>query len=180
MRTATPADAFAIARLHARSWRTTYRGILADAYLDGPVDEDRLALWQARLSRPHEQMVSLIERGGELEAFVCVFLDRDPEWGALLENLHVEARARARGLGRALMLTAADFVTRSRPGSRLHLWVYEGNHPACRFYEHLGASLTARHREPAPDGSEVHALRYAWTDPCDLARATGGPAIRNR
>ena len=41
-------DANAIAAVHAESWRTAYRGILSDAYLDGPIDAERRRLWRAR------------------------------------------------------------------------------------------------------------------------------------
>ena len=34
IREATPEDARAIATVHVASWRTTYRGLLRDAYLD--------------------------------------------------------------------------------------------------------------------------------------------------
>ena len=41
-REATRADAMAVARLHAESWRVHYRGAYRDAYLDGDVVEDRI------------------------------------------------------------------------------------------------------------------------------------------
>lgn len=47
-RVAHPADADAIAGLHAASWRENYRGILSDAFLDGEVEADRAALRQER------------------------------------------------------------------------------------------------------------------------------------
>ena len=43
-------DAAAIATLHAESWRTAYRGLVPDAFLDGPVVEDRMHLWRKRLN----------------------------------------------------------------------------------------------------------------------------------
>ena len=83
-----------------------------------------------------------------------------------------------RYLLRRWVAEGAAYVARSRPRSRLHLWVYEGNDPACRFYERLGAMLTARHEEAAPDGGTVHALRYAWDEPAELARVAAAGAAR--
>lgn len=47
-RQATPDDAPAIALLHAESWRMHYRGAYADDYLDGPVYDERAAVWHSR------------------------------------------------------------------------------------------------------------------------------------
>lgn len=44
-REATSADIEGIANLHATSWRFAYRGSYSDAYLDGPVFEERRQVW---------------------------------------------------------------------------------------------------------------------------------------
>ena len=45
LRVAGRSDAAAIAALHADSWRRHYRGAYSDAFLDGDVHADRLAVW---------------------------------------------------------------------------------------------------------------------------------------
>jgi len=118
----------------------------------------------------------LIEQQAELAAFVCVLLDSDPEWGALLDNLHVAARWRGQRLGSRLMGSAAAWVISQRPDSRLHLWVYEKNRAACKFYESLGGEAGNRMTEDAPDGSRVDVVRYGWRNLSALqtaAEATG-------
>ena len=52
---------------------------------------------------------------------------------------------------------------------RLHLWAYEQNLSARRFYERLGGVITLRHAELALDGTEVNAVRYCWSDLSGLA-----------
>jgi hypothetical protein len=49
-RAATGADAMAVATLHAESWRVHYRGAYRDEYLDGDVIQDRIRVWEERLS----------------------------------------------------------------------------------------------------------------------------------
>ncbi len=167
VRLATPADAVAIASLHAESWRTTYRGILRDEFLDGPIDANRRAHWDARLS-PNASgvlpFVALAEVDAVPQAFVCVFLDADATWGALLDNLHVSPGCKGRGLGRRLMGEAVRWIRQQRPQSRMHLWVYEQNDPARRFYERLGGVINERCLHVAPDGSHVDAIRYGWEE----------------
>jgi GNAT superfamily N-acetyltransferase len=171
IRTAGIADADAIAQLHTRSWQSTYRGILSDAFLRGPLSENRHMLWRTRLSISDsvDQFVLVDEQGGAIRGFACAFLRADPEWDCLLDNLHVVPDLKGRGLGRHLMGAVAERVLRSNSAGRLHLWAFEQNLVARRFYERLGGIITGRHVEVAPDGSEVNALRYCWSDLSGLA-----------
>ncbi len=167
VRLATPADAPAVAALHVESWRSAYRGILSDEFLAGPIDADRRALWEARFSpdtsseRPY---VAVAEDDGALQGFVCVLLDADPTWGALLDNLHVLPSAKGQGLGRRLMSEASRWILEQRPESRMHLWVFEENLSARRFYERLGGLINGAHIHESPDGSRAPAVRYGWQD----------------
>lgn len=165
-RPASVADVAAIARLHAASWQTAYRGILSDAFLDGPVLDDRLAVWHSRLSAaPHaRQFVLLAEQGGELVGFVCVFLDADPKWGAFLDNLHVRPDRQGQGLGRRLMAEAAGWVRQEQPAMGLYLLVFEKNTRARAFYEQIGGQKVEELSYHTVDGTELLIVRYAWDD----------------
>ena len=82
-----------------------------------------------------------------MRGFACAYLEADPEWGCLLDNLHVVPDLKGKGLGRQLMTAVAEQVWRSNPHGRLHLWAYEQNLAARRFYERLGGAVTLRHAE---------------------------------
>ena len=164
IRPAVASDAACIASLHARSWQTAYRGILRDEFLESPVIANRLQLWRERLSDspPHNQYIILSEHGREIHGFACAYLDADPQWGTLLDNLHVAPGQKGRGLGAQLMAIVARKVQRDGLTPALHLWVYEQNLSARRFYGRLGGIAADRVAEAAPDGGRVNAVRYAW------------------
>jgi GNAT superfamily N-acetyltransferase len=170
IRGAHSADAPAIAQLHAESWRVAYRGILRDDFLDGPVFANRRELWETRLcgASADVQITLVSEHRGAIQAFACAFLDADPEWGTLLDNLYVVPGLKGKGVGSLLMSAVAERVLLHRPRSLLHLWVYEQNVAARRFYERLGGLVTASHAEAAPDGARVNAIRYGWRDVAGL------------
>ena len=50
LRRAMAGDAPAIARVRIESWRTTYRGMIPDAYLDGMQMDASTAIWERVLS----------------------------------------------------------------------------------------------------------------------------------
>ena len=166
IRRATSDDLEAIARLHAESWRSAYRGFLSDEYLDEQVFADRCSIWSEKLSS-HDSastLVLLASRDSEPIGFVCAILDEDQTWGALLDNLHVLPASKGKGLGRRLMVEAARWVASRRPGSPLHLWVIEENEEARSFYERLAGRPLDRKLWSAPDGRGVGLLRYVWND----------------
>jgi GNAT superfamily N-acetyltransferase len=165
IRAATAADAAAIARLHTESWRLTYRGILPDAYLDGPIAGERLRLWTERLSLPEAaRPLVRVAESAELSGFVCVLRAADPPWGLCLDNLHVLPPFRARGVGRALLAEAVRWTARTAPGQPLHLWVFEANRAAARFYERLGGEAVEACIKEAVAGMPALSVRYAWHD----------------
>ena len=103
-RSASEQDIGSIAALHAESWRRNYRGAYLNAFLDGPVFDDRRAVWTARLTEPdprHDTVVA--EWHSKIIGFVHTILDHHPVWGALLDNLHIAPEATRRGIGTRLM-----------------------------------------------------------------------------
>jgi GNAT superfamily N-acetyltransferase len=179
IRQSRPGDVRFIAALHANSWRAAYRGILSDEFLDGPLDENRLALWSTRCSdiTRQDQHIIVDEDQGDIRGFACAFLDADPHWGSLLDNLHVVPDLKGRGLGRQLIGAIAAAVIQNASNPTLHLWAYEQNIGARRFYEHLGGVVTGCEEEPALDGTRVNAVRYFWRDLSGLAPAIRCPRI---
>ncbi|MGH9392120.1 MAG: GNAT family N-acetyltransferase [Vicinamibacteria bacterium] len=128
---------------------------------------DRCSTWQEKLSS-HDSastLVLLASREAEPIGFVCVILDEDEAWGALLDNLHVHPDWKGKGLGKRLMVDAARWVASRRPGSPLHLWVIEANEEARLFYRRLGGRPLDRKLWNAPDGRRnVGLVRYVWND----------------
>jgi GNAT superfamily N-acetyltransferase len=176
IRHAVSSDAAGIASLHASSWQTAYRGILREDFLQGPVIANRLQLWRERLcdNPSQSQHIFISEHDGEIQGFACAFLDADPQWGTLLDNLHVAPSQKGRGLGVQLMAVVAQTVLREGLASALHLWVYEQNLQARRFYERLGGSPADSIAELAPGGGRVNAVRYAWRQIASLAQCGDG------
>ncbi len=172
VRTAIPDDCEAIAALHAASWRTTYRHILASDYLEHQVAEDRLDLWAARFVKfdAHQHHVAVAvgdaEGGrGPITGFVCVLLDEEPEYGALLDNLHVAPDRHREGIGRRLMADAAHWIAAMRPDWSMHLWVYEANARTVTFYRTAGGREVDRRVIVTPAGNRATVLRFEWGDP---------------
>jgi GNAT superfamily N-acetyltransferase len=169
-RPAEPGDAEAVASLHARSWRENYRGSFSDEFLDGDLLGERLGVWRERLSHPVDhQFVELAVEGPNPVGFVCVYGDLDPQWGSLIENLHVAADAKHKGVGSSLMWHVGDWLSSWKPNLGIYLWVLEVNTSARRFYEHLGAKNAGVTTMETNGRAVVRSCRYTWQGAAGLS-----------
>lgn len=163
-------DAEAIAALHAESWRNAYRSLVPDEFLDHRVVEERRAFWRARLATEDETRLLLKATADSLLiGFVCALRDADPEWGPLLDNLHVKPGFKGRGVGRALLSAARAWSAAVAPGRPMHLWVIEDNLDARRFYDRAGGGVAEQRIVDFTDGMVTPALRYVWP-PLEVGR----------
>ncbi len=174
-RFATPADADAIAALHAESWSRHYRGAYSDVYLDRDAQEDRRSAWRERFWVASEDQLTIVaQREGDLAGFAHTRFDADPEWGALLENLHVRYNLKRKGIGRALRAETAAVLIQRRPASPLYLWVLQQNLAAQVFYGALGGAVVGEELAgPFPGGGRAPAYRVAWREPRSLPSSLG-------
>jgi hypothetical protein len=179
-RAAGPDDADAIAALHADSWRRHYRGAFSDDFLDGDVTGFQRDRWRERLAAPEPRTRTILAwRDGGLAGFAHTELGAHPEWGALLDNLHVAYGVKRQGVGTRLLALTARSVLDAAPASALHLWVLEQNAAARAFYVALGGEAVDSHVAGAPGGEASRlngspkALRMVWRDPALLLAGSG-------
>lgn len=150
IRSAVPADALAVARVHVRAWQVGYQGLLPAAYLESLRAEDRAARYTfGAASGP---ATSVAVEGDAILGFTTI---QDDELCAL----HVDPDAWSRGVGRALIAQArADLVARGVP--RAWLWLLAGNARGQRFYERDGWVASGETRSDVVWGVAVDEVRY--------------------
>jgi GNAT superfamily N-acetyltransferase len=161
---ASSQDADSIARLHAQSWRATYRGVLDDEFLDRHVVAERREFWSSRFAAaPSDRRIVLKALGDDrLLGFVCVLLDEEPQWGARLDNLHVSPESKGTGVGYELFQAAREWIANVAPGTAMHLWCVERNDIARRFYDRQGGKIVETANRSFGQQASVPELRYWW------------------
>jgi GNAT superfamily N-acetyltransferase len=136
-------DAQAIARVRVDCWRSTYRGLIPDSYLDAMDVDASAALWNRVLSAgTSTASVFVADDDGDVVAFAAGNRLQEPRHGlnAELTAVYVRRDRQRAGLGRRLVEAVAK-AQRAQGANGLIVWVIAGNKGARAFYERLGATL---------------------------------------
>jgi len=169
IRLAQTQDREAVAALHTANWQDAYRGLMPDAYLDGPLAAEMQAAWAEKFADMAEGRSCVLVavqdnpgQGGDLLGFIRVVPNADPQWGHYIDNLHVASGTRGTGLGRRLFEAGADWAV-ERGGNRgLYLFVYADNGAARATYARWRGREVEVFLDDAPHGGQIPAVRVAW------------------
>jgi ribosomal protein S18 acetylase RimI-like enzyme len=164
-REAKPADADPIANLHAQSWQQNYRGVFSDDFLNNEVLDNRLYEWTKHLQNLSDNhYLILAEENGNLLGFIYAYFGHDPQFGTLLDNLHVRLNIQGKGLGTQLMVLLAKEILKRNKEKGFYLWVLDSNADAISFYDNLGGMAVEKVESNEIGDKPFFKIRYVWDD----------------
>ncbi|HEX9098452.1 MAG TPA: GNAT family N-acetyltransferase [Candidatus Dormibacteraeota bacterium] len=161
IRTATISDASAIARVHVSSWRSTYRGLLPDDFLESLSETNYTERWKRVITEGTSKVV-VAEDGADVVGFASGGRERAGEQGfeGELYAIYVLDAAQRRGFGRELVRAMVEGL-RERRLTNMIIWVLRDNRPAREFYERLGGVYVRA--QPITIGSAtLEEVSYGW------------------
>ena len=163
IREAGPDDAQAIAEVHVASWRSTYRGLLSDAYLDSMSVDEHANRWRRLLESASGNHTFVAEVEGAVVGFASGGRERDqdPIYIGELYAIYLLKQRQRMGIGRLLFAAVAERLLELEYPSVL-VWVLAAN-PARAFYESLGGAYV-RARELEIGGEALEEVGYGWLD----------------
>ncbi len=143
VRQAAVADADAIADVHARSWPSTYQGLLPDRLIADVVAgrDRRAAAFRERLTDESSPQRIWAAIDGDVVVGMTIWSpsrDEDAtESTADLEAIYLDPEVIGQGIGRALMRRVVEDIAQAG-FTEATLWVLDTNDRARRFYEAAG------------------------------------------
>ena len=176
VRKAARSDLDGLVRVHVDTWRTTYRGIVPDSYLDGLTYERTAKQWETVLAPGSGNHVFLAEDpAGAVVGFANGGPNRgnEEDYKAELYAIYVLQAHNRRGVGRSLLYTMAGNLLTEGLDS-LITWALADNAPARRFYENLQGRLVSR-RDTRIGGKSLAEVAYGWPDMRELLLAVPSP-----
>jgi ribosomal protein S18 acetylase RimI-like enzyme len=164
-------DAAAIARVHVASWRTTYRGLLADDFLASLGEEPYTERWRRVIGDGLSRVfvVDQHHRGQpgrtsdeEIVGFASCGRERAGETGFAgeLYAIYIADSAQRQGHGRELVRAVAGALREMKLPDMI-VWVLRDNTAARHFYERLGGVYVRA--QPITIGSTtLEEVSYGW------------------
>lgn len=165
IRAATILDAAGITRVHVASWRTTYRGLLADEFLDSLDDAGYEDRWKRALGDASLRVYVAEEEseaGAEVVGFASGGRERAGESGYAgeLYAIYVVQAAQRRGLGKELVRAVVGGLNELGLPDMI-VWVLRDNQAARGFYERLGGTFVRS--QPITIGpTTLEEVSYGW------------------
>lgn len=160
IRSSGPADAAALAELHAEAWRYAYRGIIPGIALERMIARRGPSWWDPRRGPAHRPM--LLEFDKRTSGYVTFGPSRTrsmPPLGEIYE-LYVKPECHGAGFGRALFDTARRRL-RARHLDEALVWTLADNELACTFYRALGGQPRLRTFERF-GGARLELIGFHW------------------
>jgi len=177
IRASSREDYSAIARIHVDSWKTTYKGIISQDYLDSLSITSREPWWKDVIADSVNivfvaEVISVPIDG---ESSVIGFIKGGPnrsaeyasDYAAELGALYLTEDYRQKGVGTRLVAHLVKEL-RKRDFNSMLVWVLASN-PYRRFYERLGGKYVSS-GEILIGESSYEKVSYGWKD---LSSASG-------
>lgn len=186
IRPATTDDAAGIASAHVRAWKTAYRGILPDSFLDALEPASRIDRWRDSLGPSAGRRLTFVAEipardrtgTGEITGFVSGGPERDGinadgiAYDGEIYGLYLIAEYRRQGTGHRLVGVATQALI-DRGTRSVVIWALQKNTPARAFYEGLGGVLIGE-KTVTIGSSNLVDVAYGWPDARELLRAAQG------
>lgn len=163
-------DAAEASRMHARTWKVSYRGLVPDALLDGLAPSRWENGWRRGFeSTDPTRTVHVAEIGGRIVGFAGSGRARagaPPGYAGEVYAIYVDPDHQGKGIGRILLKKAAEGLAERRLVPVI-IWTLFDNPRSRGFYESRGGTVVAERTEPF-DGYELHEVGYGWRDAAPL------------
>jgi ribosomal protein S18 acetylase RimI-like enzyme len=162
IRTMREDEAPAVSRIYAQSWKSAYRGIVPQPYLDS-LPEYR---WTGILLQNPSRSFVLLSEGRYAGTASIAAPARDeklPDWGEVI-SLYLLPAYFGRGFGRAL-LGHCIRALEMEGFRKVCLWVLEENRRARAFYEKAGFRPDGGKISVDIGGKELTEVRYIYQNP---------------
>lgn len=159
-------DSKAIARVQVDSYRSAYRGILPQSYLNQFTYEAQAQDWRDYFDDKDDAILYIVELDrSEIVAYTLAKIgpcEIDP-FESELVALHVIPSCQRKGFGRQLIYAAVNQI-RIKGCRSMMLWVLAEN-PSRRFYGRLGGHLIGQRQISLGEGDlSVMEVAYGWPD----------------
>ncbi|MDP5275470.1 GNAT family N-acetyltransferase [Chengkuizengella axinellae] len=163
IRQATQQDTKAIAKVHVDSWKTTYKGLIPDDYLNNRSVDDYKARWSEFLTYKNQFVYVAETKKGEIVGFSNGGRERDhhSEYKGEIYAIYLLKSYQRKGIGKLLVRPILkDLITMNI--DTMLIWVLKENNSRL-FYESVGGRVV-REKTISISGKALQEVAYGYED----------------
>lgn len=163
IRTANLDDAQGIAKVHVDSWKTTYKGIIPNDFLNNLSYEQRTELWEKNIARADNYVVIAENNEGQIIGFADAWKREDnvTENSGDLTSIYLLEKYQGNGIGKKLFKELFNHF-KQMGYEKVFVEVLEENKTRF-FYEYYGAKLV-KTVQIKIGGKILQELIYEWNN----------------
>lgn len=163
IRTATTQDAQGIGRVHVDSWRTTYKNIIPDSFLNSLSYEQREKLWERNIIREDNYVLVAENEFGEVVGFADASTrETNIELNSSdLTSIYLLEECQGKGIGKLLLKEL--FMYFKQKGYQLIFVEVLAENKTRFFYEYYGAEYV-KTVQINIGGNVLEEFVYVWND----------------
>jgi len=161
IRKAVPEDAYERAVCHISSWRSAYKGIVPDEYLNSMSAEERSERYKKQIEENNEVLFYNAIYENKIIGLLCISKSRDEDKlnAGEVGAIYLIEEFWGKGYGREMMNFAIDTL-KNMGYNEIILWVFEENNRARRFYEKCGFTFSGEKAIMNIGGKDIPKVRY--------------------
>jgi len=155
-------DVTGVTKVQVDSWRTTFKGIVPDAFLESLSYAKREPIWKRAIIENNLYIAE--DENGHVIGFSAGGKERTGNYETYsgeLYTIFILKEHQGKGLGRLLVKLVVEDLKKSNLNSMI-IWVIKEN-SACQFYEALGGKEIDT-REIEMGGEKLIEIGYGWSD----------------
>ncbi|NDI36258.1 GNAT family N-acetyltransferase [Chengkuizengella sediminis] len=163
IRKATQLDTEGIAKVHVESWKTTYKGIISDDYLNNRSVEFYKTRWNEFLMYKNQFVYVAETKKGEIIGFSNGGRERDnhSKYKGELYAIYILKSYQRKGIGKLLVKPILNDLNKMNINTML-IWVLKEN-KSRYFYEKLGGRVVGE-KPIAISGKVLDEIGYGFED----------------
>ena len=155
IRKAQPSDAREMGSCHYHCWQETYRGLIADSYLDALDEQKNMDRFEEMYQLTGEYQF-VLEYNDKIIGLFDISKARDGYAPIEVQGLYLRKAYHGQGFGGKIMA----FIRSKCNNSNFYLWCLRNN-PTCGYYEHMGGRVVDK-RMISIGGREVEEVCYLF------------------
>lgn len=171
IRKATKEDAESIARVHVKSWKSTYQDLIEEQDMESIQLHHRITLWETVLQKSINGQIVLVAEDEEnnVLGFISGGKERTKRFGydGEIYAIYVLEEYHNKGIGKELMQSFVQYMKENEYQTLL-VWVLTQNKHKS-FYERYGAAPVEAEQVTIGTGT-YEETAYGWSNMGELAK----------